>query len=130
MNETEAEGRRLLAAATEDMPPGIDLQAGFVAAWRRDQARRRRGRAVLSAVVAVAAASVTAVTLTMGSAPPARATLSSALTRTLTQSYHLTETTASTTSLTAGSPTALSSRVRPRQTRYASSSVFLPERPP
>lgn len=93
MNETEAEGRRLLAAATEDMPPGIDLLAGFAAAWRRDQARRRRRRAVLSAGVAAAAASATAIALTIGSAPPARATLISALTRTLAQSYHLNWTT-------------------------------------
>jgi len=46
---------------------------------------------VLSAGIAVAAASVTAVTLTTGSAPPALATVTSALTRTLTQSYHLGE---------------------------------------
>jgi hypothetical protein len=39
----------------------------------------------------VAAASVTAVTLTTGSAPPALAAVTSALTRTLTQSYHLSE---------------------------------------
>jgi hypothetical protein len=46
---------------------------------------------VLSAGIAAAAASVTAVTLTTGSAPPALATVTSALTRTLTQSYHLSE---------------------------------------
>jgi hypothetical protein len=69
-----------------DMPPEIDLLAELAAAWRRDRARRRRGRAVLSAGIAVAAA----VALTIGSAPPARATLTSALTRTLAQSYHLT----------------------------------------
>jgi hypothetical protein len=46
--------------------------------------------AVLSAGVAVAAASVMAITLTAGSAPPALATVTTALTRTLTQSYHLT----------------------------------------
>jgi hypothetical protein len=50
-----------------------------------------RGRAVLSAGVAAVAATVTAVTLTIGSAPPALATVTTALTRTLTQSYHLTE---------------------------------------
>jgi hypothetical protein len=91
MNDTETEARRLLAAATEDMPPGIDLLDGFAEARRRDRARRTRRRAVLSAGIAVAAASVTAVTLTTGSAPPALATVTSALTRTLTQSYHLTE---------------------------------------
>jgi hypothetical protein len=91
MNDTETKARRLFAAATEDMPPGIDLLDGFVAARRRDRSRRTRRGAVLSAGIAVAAASVTAVTLTTGSAPPALATLTSALTRTLTQSYHLSE---------------------------------------
>jgi len=91
MNDTETKARRLFAAATEDMPPEIDLLDGFVAARRRDRSRRTRRGAVLSAGIAVAAASVTAVTLTMGSAPPALATLTSALTRTLTQSYHLSE---------------------------------------
>jgi hypothetical protein len=91
MSDTETEARRLLTAATEDMLPGIDLLDGFVAARRRDRAQRIRGRAVLSAGIAVAAAAVTAVTLTIGSAPPALATVTGALTRTLTQSYHLTE---------------------------------------
>lgn len=54
-------------------------------------ARRYRRGAVLSAGIAAAAASVIAVTLTMGSAPPALTTVTSALTRTLTQSYHLSE---------------------------------------
>jgi hypothetical protein len=90
MNDMETEARRLLAAATEDTPPGIGLLDGFIAA-RRDRARRTRRAAVLSAGIAVAAASVTAVTLTIGSAPPALATVTSALTRTLAQSYHLTE---------------------------------------
>jgi hypothetical protein len=91
MSDTETEARRLLAAATEDVPPGIDLLHGFAAARRQDRTRRIRGRAALSAGIAVAAASVTAVMLTIGSAPPALATVTSALTRTLTQSYHLTE---------------------------------------
>lgn len=46
---------------------------------------------MLSAGIAAAAAAVTAVTLTIGSAPPALATVTSALARTLTRSYHLTE---------------------------------------
>jgi hypothetical protein len=91
MNDTETKARRLFAAATEDMPPGIDLLDGFIAARRRDRARRTRRGAVLSAGIAVAAASVAAVTLTIGSAPPALATVTSALTRTLAQSYHLAE---------------------------------------
>jgi hypothetical protein len=91
MNDTETEARRLLTAATEDMPPGIDLLGGFAAARRQDRSRRTRRGAVLSAGIAAAAAAVTAVTLTMGSAPPALATVTSALTRTLAQSYHLSE---------------------------------------
>jgi hypothetical protein len=92
MDDSETEARRLLAAATTDMPPGIDLLEGFAAARQRDRARRTRRITVLSAGIAVAAALVTALTLTTaGSAPSARAAVSSALTRTLTQSYHLTE---------------------------------------
>ena len=92
MDDSETEARRLLAAATTDMPPGIDLLEGFAAARQRDRARRTRRTAVLSAGIAMAAALVTALTLTTaGSAPSARAAVSSALTRTLTQSYHLTE---------------------------------------
>lgn len=91
MNDTEAEARRLLAAATQDMPPGIDLLAGFAAARRRDRTRRTRRRAFLSAGAAAAAGGVTAAALTIGSVSPALATVTSALTSTLTQSYHLTE---------------------------------------
>jgi hypothetical protein len=91
MNGEEAQVRHLFAAATEDMPPGIDLLDGLAAARRRDRSRRARRGAVLLAGIVVAAASVTAVTLTTGSAPPALATVTSALTRTLTQSYHLGE---------------------------------------
>jgi hypothetical protein len=92
MDDSETEARRLLAAATTDMPPGIDLLEGFTAARQRDRARRTRRTAVLSAGIAMAAALVTALTLTTsGSAPSALAAVTGALTRTLTQSYHLTE---------------------------------------
>ena len=91
MNDMETEARRLLAAATEDMPSRISLLDGFAAARRRDRARRTRRGAVLSAGIAVAAAAVSAVTLTIGSASPALATVTSALSRTLAQSYHLGE---------------------------------------
>lgn len=94
MNETEAEARRLLAAATEDMPPGIDLLAGFGAARRREKVRRTRKRAAVSAGLMAAAASATAVVLTAGSSSPAFAsasTVTTALTRTLAQSYHVSE---------------------------------------
>ncbi len=94
MNETEAEARHLLGAATEDMPPGIDLLAGFGAARRREKARRTRRRAGVSAGLLAAAASATAVVLTAGSSSPAFAsasTVTTALTRTLAQSYHVSE---------------------------------------
>jgi hypothetical protein len=91
MNDMETEARRLLAAATRDVPQAIDLLGGFAGARRRDRARRTRGRAVLSAGVAAAAAAATALTLTVGSGVPALATVTSALSHTLTQSYHLIE---------------------------------------
>jgi hypothetical protein len=91
MNDTETEARRLFAAATEDMPPEIDLLGGFAAARRQDRSRRTRRGAVLSAGIAAAAATVTAVTLTAGSAPPALAAVTSALTSTLSQRYHVIE---------------------------------------
>jgi hypothetical protein len=91
MSDTETEARHLFAAATQDMPPEIDLPGGFAAARRRDRSRRTRRGAVLSAGIVAAAAAVTAVTLIMGSAPPALAVVTSALTRTLAQSYHLSE---------------------------------------
>jgi hypothetical protein len=81
----------LLAAATEDMPLEIDLLGGFAAARRQDRSRRTRRGAMLSAGIAAAAALVTTLTLTVGSAPPALAAVTSALTRTLAQSYHLSE---------------------------------------
>jgi hypothetical protein len=94
MNDTETEARRLLTAATEDMPSGIDLLDGFKTARRRDRTRRTRIRAAVSGAVAVAAAAIAAVTLTVGSAPSAAAAVTSALNRTLAaQSYHLTEVT-------------------------------------
>jgi hypothetical protein len=62
MNDTEAEARRLLAAATEDMPPGIDLLAGFAAARRRDRARGRSRLARSLAPVAAVAAVIAVIT--------------------------------------------------------------------
>jgi len=93
MNDTETEARRLLTAGAEDLPADIGLLDGFVAArqWGQDRARRVRRGAALSGGIAVAAAAVTAVTLTIGSAPPALAAVTGALTRTLAQSYHVTE---------------------------------------
>jgi hypothetical protein len=62
MNDTEAEARRLLAAATEDIPPGIDLLAGFTAARRRDRARGRSRLARSLAPVAAVAAVIAVIT--------------------------------------------------------------------
>ena len=61
--------------------------------FARDRGRRARHRlaAAAGAAAAVAAVLGTAVALTIGSAPTALATVTSALTRTLNQSYHLTE---------------------------------------
>ena len=91
MNDTETRARHLLTAATEDMPSGIDLLGGFAAVRRRHRSRRTRRSAVLATGIAMAVASVAAVMLTAGSAPPAYAMLTSALSRTLTQSYHVSE---------------------------------------
>ncbi len=93
MNDEETQARQLLATATRDMPPGIDLLGGFAAAQRRDRSRQTRKRAALSAgvIAASAAASAIAVTLTVGSAPPALATVTRSRTSTLSQSYHLSQ---------------------------------------
>lgn len=92
MNDMETEARHLLAVATEDRPPEIDVLAGFAAARRRDRAQRTRRRSAATIGIAAAAAAVTAVTLTIGTAPSARAAFNSALTSTPTQSFHATTT--------------------------------------
>jgi hypothetical protein len=58
---------------------------------KRNYRPGRHPKRLAAGTAAVAAASATAVALTIGSAPPALATVTSALTRTLAQSYHLTE---------------------------------------
>jgi hypothetical protein len=70
MSDTEADARRLLIAATSDMPDGIDLLDGF--ARTRSRTRRRRRRAVVSTGVVVAVAAATATALAVGVAPAAR----------------------------------------------------------
>jgi hypothetical protein len=108
MNNHPIEGRLrdALAAHAETIPASPDawqhIQAKGAGLSRQQHGRSGplgagwlarhsvRGRAVLLAGVAVVAAAVTAVTLTISSAPPALATVTAALTRTLTQSYHLT----------------------------------------
>ncbi len=60
MNDTEEAVRHLFAAATEDIPPGVDLLRGL---RRRHRARTVRVRVLLSASVAGAEAAAAAITL-------------------------------------------------------------------
>lgn len=86
MPETEQQVRALLAAASADIPPGVDLLRGVRA---RRSARRIRSRITLSAAAAVAAAAAALITLTLVQAQPsALAQLTSAVSRTAGQSYH------------------------------------------
>jgi hypothetical protein len=90
MPETEQEVRALLAAATADIPPGIDLVRGVQA---RRSARRIRSQITLSAAGAVVAAAAVLITLTLVQAPPsALAQLTSAVSRTAGQSYYFSAT--------------------------------------
>jgi hypothetical protein len=66
------------------------LASAITGAPDRHRVSRVTWFAATGGLVAAAAATVTAVTLTIGSAPPARASVTTALTRTLAQSYHLT----------------------------------------
>jgi hypothetical protein len=86
---TEDEVRQLFAAATEDMPPGLDVLAGF---QDRSRARRRpRPRILLAAgAMASTAAAAIALTLTAGPAPSAMAQLTRAAATTSKQSYQIT----------------------------------------
>jgi hypothetical protein len=106
MPETEQEVRALLAAATADMPPGIDLLRG---AQARRSTRGIRPRITLSAAAAAVAAAAVLITLTLVQPPPsALAQVTSAVTRTAGQSYHFSATTTQVT--LSGSGTAITSR--------------------
>ena len=85
MNDTE-EMRRLLAVATEDMPPGIDLLEGVRIRARRE---RTRTRVALSAGAAGIVAAATAITLSVVPAPSALAQVTGAAARTAEQSYRV-----------------------------------------
>jgi len=90
MPETEQDVRALLAAATADIPPGIDLLRGVQA---RRSTHRIRPRITLSAAAAIVAAAAAAITLALVQAPPsALAQLTSAVSRTAGQSYHFSAT--------------------------------------
>ena len=90
MPETEQEVRALLAAATQDVPAGIDLLRGVRARRAAPRTRLRAGLAAAATAVAVAAATLT---LTLAPAPSALAQLTSAVSRTAGQSYHFSATT-------------------------------------
>ena len=89
MNDTEDAARHLLAAATEDIPPGIDLLSGVRA---RSKARVVRVRALMAAGVAVIVAAGAAITLSAVQAPSAFAQVTRAASRTAAQSYHVSST--------------------------------------
>jgi hypothetical protein len=67
------------------------LASAITGAPDRHRASRRTRFAAAGGLVAAAAAALAAAALTVGSAPPALASVSTALTRTLTQSYHVTD---------------------------------------
>ena len=100
MPDAEQQVRALFAAATEDVPAGIDLLRGMQA---RRVARRFRHRATLSAAAAAVVAAAAAITLTLAQAPSALAQLTSAVSRTAGQSYHFSATTTRVT-LRSGTP--------------------------
>jgi hypothetical protein len=89
MNDTEEAVRRLFTAATEDMPPGIDLLTG---ARARSKAHRTRTRVALSAGAAGIAAAAAAITVSTVAAPSALAQVTQAAARTAAQSYRVTST--------------------------------------
>ena len=105
------QARDALSGARMDTPVEAILATGR-------SRRHRRRLAQLSAAVAASGALALglATVIGSGSPAPALAAVTGALTRTLTQSYHLTEHGGVITSRTAGSPTALTGRVRAWQT--------------
>ncbi|HEX4258565.1 MAG TPA: hypothetical protein VH089_25995, partial [Streptosporangiaceae bacterium] len=89
---TDDEVRQLFSRATEDIPPHLDLLAGFQARRSRQSRLHRPGtRVLLAAGTATAtAAAAVAVTLTVGPAPSARAAVTQAAAATAAQSYRIT----------------------------------------
>jgi hypothetical protein len=86
MNDTEEAARRLFAAATEDVPPGIDLLRGVRARSRKRVVRVRSLVAVGAAGIVAAVASVT---LSAVQAPSAFAQVMRAAARTGAASYQV-----------------------------------------
>jgi hypothetical protein len=91
MSDTDQQVHALFADAAGDVPPGIDLLRAFRS---RKTARRVRGRVALGAAAASLVAAVTAVTLTITTAPSALAQVTGAASRTAGLSYDITATVA------------------------------------
>ena len=89
MNDTEEAVRHLFAAATEDIPPGVDLLRGVRA---RSRKRVVRVRALVAAGTAGIVAATAAITLSAVSAPSALAQVMQAAARTGATSYRLSAT--------------------------------------
>ncbi len=140
--DNDLQVRTLFTDAAADVPPGIDLLHGFKA---RRAARRVRARVALATAAASVLAAVTAVTLTIATAPSALAQLTSAVSRTAGLSYDISATLAA-VPLRAGGPTpAQSGRVSGafdpaqktgeettsdgRQIRFIGQYVYLPAPP-
>ena len=88
MNDTEETVRHLFAAATEDVPPGIDL----LRAVREQSASRRRTvrvRVAISAGTAAVVAAAAGITLSAVQPPSALAQVRKAAEATARQSYHV-----------------------------------------
>jgi hypothetical protein len=86
MSDIDQQARTLIAAAADDIPPGIDLVSGF-RARRATRRARVRVQVTLAAVVACVAAAASVITLTIAQAPSALAQVTSAVSRTTGQSY-------------------------------------------
>ena len=89
MNKTEEAVRRLFTAATEDIPPGIDLLRGVRA---RSRKRVVRVRALVAAGAAGIVAVTAAITLSAAPAPSAFAQVTQAAARTAATSYRVSAT--------------------------------------
>jgi hypothetical protein len=90
-----SELRESLTGITAPQRPPLETITARGRAYQRHRLTGMAGLSAAGVAAGTALASVAAVALTIGSAPSARATLTTALTRTLAQSYHLTETTGS-----------------------------------
>ena len=89
MSDTEEAVRHLFAAATEDIPPGIDLLRGVRA---RSRKRVVRVRALVAAGAAGIVAATAAVTLSAVGTPSAFAQVTRAAARTAATSYRISAT--------------------------------------